>query len=123
VWLGEGVAIGESAQGVGTEPTGVVSLSRTAEGVDPALLKAVFAASRPAAGKVTGGTAVLSGGDVAVFAVSAVRTGTLGNDEGSMRLSESARRAAGESANAEFTAYVRALERSAKVKRNEKVFE
>jgi peptidyl-prolyl cis-trans isomerase D len=121
--LGEGAAIGELAQGVGAQPTGVASLSRTAEGVEPALLKAVFAAPRPATGKVTGGTAVLPSGDVAVFAVSAVRAGTLGTDEGTMRLSESARRASGESANAEFTAYVRALEASAKVKRNDKVFE
>ena len=66
---------------------------------------------------------MLQNGDVAVLAVSAVRAGVPGADTGSMQVLESARRAAGQSANAEFSAYVGELERTAKIKRNDQVFE
>jgi peptidyl-prolyl cis-trans isomerase D len=121
--LGTGAPVADAAQRSGVQPTGLSTLSRTTEGVDPALVKAVFGVPRPEPGKAAAGTAVLQSGDVAVFVVSAVRAGVPGADAGSMQVSESARRAAGQSANAEFSAYVGELERTATIKRNDQVFE
>jgi hypothetical protein len=91
--------------------------------VEPALRKAIFASPRPAPGKVTGGTALLENGDVAVFVVNAVRAGTPPTgDAAPFELAQVARNASNANALAEFTAYVKELERTAKIKLNDQVF-
>jgi peptidyl-prolyl cis-trans isomerase D len=114
----------EVAKGLGLAAAGVVTLSRTATEVPPPLLKAAFSAPRPAGGKPTAGTAILPGGDVAVFVVNSVTSGTLPmTPDSAAQMSQIAQRAAGQLAGAEFGAYVDELVRTAKVTVNEKVFE
>jgi hypothetical protein len=63
-------------------------------------------------------------GDVAVFAVTAVRSGTMPTTpDAAQQLSQQAQRIAGESAGVEFSAYLAELVRTAKVKINDKIFE
>ena len=113
-----------AASALGLEPAGTTTVSRTAEILAPELLEAVFAAPHPAEGKVSAGTAVLTNGDVALFAVSAVHPGaTTDTPEGALLLAQATQRAQGRIGAAEFTAYVKEIERNAKVKRNDKVFE
>jgi peptidyl-prolyl cis-trans isomerase D len=118
-----GAALAEVAQAAGIAPAGSATIGRTADGVPPALLKAVFSASRPAPGKATGGTAVLADGDVAVFVVNAVRAGTAPTGpDAALQLSQVMEKAAGMAARADYTAYVKELDRTAKIKINEQVF-
>jgi peptidyl-prolyl cis-trans isomerase D len=116
-------SLADATQALGVQPAGTMSVSRNAEDVAPALLKAAFAAPHPADGKVSAGTAVLANGDVAIFTVSAVRPGTMESPEGPLLMAQTAQRAQGQVGAAEFVAYVKELERNAKIKRNEKVFE
>ena len=67
--------------------------------------------------------AALPGGDVALFVVSGVRPGSITSPEAAADLPARAQRAAEQMALAEFSAYVAALERKAKIKRNPKLFE
>ena len=121
--INSGVAFAEVASAAGVAPAGAATVGRTAEGVPAGLLKAVFSASRPAPGKATGGTAVLPTGDVAVFVVNAVRAGTAPTGaDAAVRLSEVMDKAAGMAARADFTAYVKELDRTAKIKVNDQVF-
>jgi peptidyl-prolyl cis-trans isomerase D len=122
--IDSGAALTDVAKEAGAVPAGASIVGRTAEGVEPALRKAVFTAARPAPGKASAGTAVLASGDVAVFAVIAVRAGTapVGPDAG-LQLSQIAQTGARAAARAEFAAYVKELERTAKITLNEKVFE
>ncbi|HQR49667.1 MAG TPA: SurA N-terminal domain-containing protein [Steroidobacteraceae bacterium] len=111
------------AAAAGAVPVAPAKVDRTAEGVPPELLKAIFAAPRPAPGKSTGGTAVLANGDVAVFVVNAVHAGVAPTgDTAAIELSQVARKGQNSAAIAEFRAYVKELERTAKVKLNENVF-
>ena len=125
VKISGGGAFADVAKEAGAAPAGVSTVGRTTEGVAPALLKAVFTAARPAPGKATGGTAVLANGDVAVFVVSAVRAGTAPTTgpDAAMQLAQIAQKTAGVAASADFAAYVKELERTAKIKLNEQVFE
>ncbi len=67
---------------------------------------------------------VLANGDVAVFMVSAARAGTApSGPDATPQLAQIAQRTAGTAAVAEFRAYVKELERTAKIKLNEQVFE
>jgi peptidyl-prolyl cis-trans isomerase D len=88
------------------------------------VVKAAFKVARPEPGKATAGTAVLPNGDVAVFAVSAVRSGdaAASPDQVAALRAQSAQRAAQQGALAEFTAYAQELQRTAKVKKNPDVF-
>jgi peptidyl-prolyl cis-trans isomerase D len=118
-----GVAFAELAKAAGVAPVGSTTVGRTAEGVPAPLLKAVFSAGRPAPGKAIGGTAVLPDGDVAVFVVNAVRAGTAPTGpEAAVQLSQVMERAAGMAARADYTAYVKELDRTAKIKINDQVF-
>ncbi len=118
-----GAAIAEVASAAGVAPVGAATVGRTAEGVPAGLLKAVFTASRPAPGKATGGTAVLPDGSVAVFVVSAVRAGIAPTGaDAAVQLSQVMDKAAGMAARADFTAYVKELDRTAKIKLNDQVF-
>ena len=118
-----GAPVAELAKAAGVAPAGGRSLGRTAEGVDPALAKALFRAPRPAPGQVTGGTATLPNGDVAVFAVSGVHAGVApGGETAAFEVMQVAQVAANASALAEFTAYVKQLESKAKIRINDNVF-
>jgi peptidyl-prolyl cis-trans isomerase D len=121
--VGAGEAWPAVAASLGIEPAGTATVARSQEGVPPELLKAMFAAAAPAAGGVTSGVAALPNGDAALFAVRAVRPGTLANPETAAALGDTARDVATRSALGEFSAYVAELERTAKVTRNPKVFE
>ena len=118
-----GAPVAEVAKAAGVAPVGGRSMGRTAEGVDPALAKALFRAPRPAPGQVTGGTAALPNGDVAVFAVSGVHAGVApGGEAAAFEVMQVAQVAANASALAEFTAYVKQLESKAKIRINDNVF-
>jgi peptidyl-prolyl cis-trans isomerase D len=119
-----GATLAEVAQGLGLTPSEAATVTRASTEVPPALLKAIFGAPHPAAGKKAAGTAVLPTGDVALFVVDEVTSGTLPmTADSSAQMSQIAQRAAGQLAGAEFGAYVDELVRTAKVTVNEKVFE
>jgi peptidyl-prolyl cis-trans isomerase D len=122
--LNDGASFADVAKGLGLQPTGVVTLSRTTDAVPAPLLKAAYAVPKPAPGKVSSGTAVLPSGDIALFVVTDAKSGALPTtpDAGSI-VTQLAQRIAGQSAGIEFSAYVAELVRTAKVKLNEKVFE
>jgi peptidyl-prolyl cis-trans isomerase D len=122
--IAAGTSLADVAKGLGLAPAGAVTLSRTATEVPPPLLKAAFAAPRPAGGKPTPGTAILPNGDIALFVVNSVTSGTLPmTPDSAAQMSQIAQRAAGQLAGSEFNAYVDELVRTAKVTVNEKVFE
>jgi peptidyl-prolyl cis-trans isomerase D len=123
---GEPLATVASAMGAQPTASQVVTrqgpTSETAAPVPPELVQAVFRAPRPAGeGKVSAGTATLANGDQAVFVVSAVRSGTL-DQAPPDQLAQRAQSVALGNAAAEFGAYMGELQRTAKIKRNEKVF-
>jgi len=122
-----GEPLAMAAASFGSTPTASQSVSRqgpTAEGAAPMvpeLLKAVFQAPRPAgAGKVSAGVATLASGDPAVFVVSSATPGTPAAFGGN--LAEQAQNLATQNATIEFDAYLAELRRTAKIKRNDKVF-
>jgi peptidyl-prolyl cis-trans isomerase D len=107
---------------LGVSPAETRTIARGSEDVPPALSKAVFAVPVPAGGGSANGTAVLANGDSALFVVNAVTPGTLPTPQAG-EFAQLAQQAAGGVANAEFSAYIAELERTAKVVRNPKVFE
>jgi len=122
-----GEPLATAAASFGSTATASQSVSRqgpTAEGAAPMvpeLLKAIFQAPRPAgAGKVSAGVATLASGDPAVFVVSSTTPGTPAAFGGN--LAEQAQNLARQNATIEFDAYLAELRRSAKIKRNDKVF-
>jgi peptidyl-prolyl cis-trans isomerase D len=116
-----GGAFADVAKELDVQGSGVVTLTRNAETVPPELRKAIFAAAAPAAGKTTAGTARLNGA-TAVFLVSAARPGTMPAGD-APELAQTVQQAAGQAAVIEFSNYVAELERTAKITKNEKVFE
>jgi len=101
--------------------TAPMMVARNQEGFPPELSKALFAVAPPAPGGVTAGSAAMGNGNVAAFVVTKIVPGTLPNDpaqSAQLKLEAGQREAI-----AEFTAYVTELERTAKVTRNEKLFE
>ena len=120
--LAAGGSLSAIATEAGAQTTGPTAFSRADEAIPPELRKAVFLAPAPAQGQVSHGTAVLPNGDAVVFAVNAVRPGSM-SPEVAAQFAESAQRAAQQTALAEFAAYVAELERNAKITRNPKVFE
>ena len=121
--ISAGKPFAEVARAAGVAPVGSRSVGRNAEGVDPVLAKALFRAPRPAPGKVSGGTATLPDGDVAVFAVSGVRAGVApGGEAAAFEVMQVAQGAANASTLAEFTAYVKQLESKAKIRISDNVF-
>ena len=100
-------------------------MGETAAPVAPEMLKPVFRAPRPAGpGKASAGTVMLASGDPAVFVVTAVKSGSVTSSPDAMvRMPERAQAANNSAAAAEFGAYLRDIERTAKIKRNDdKVF-
>ena len=123
-----GEAFAAVAASANTTATATQSITRqgpvsdTAAPVAPELVKAVFQAARPAGdGKVTAGTVTLASGDQAVFVVSNVRPGTL-DAAAQAELPMRAQQTAQLRAAVEFSAYMDELNRTSKVKRNEKLF-
>ncbi len=122
--LAAGGTLAEVASSLELQPSPTAAMTRADTGVPAPLLKAVFAAPRPAQGQSSSGTAVYPNGDVAIFVVSAVRTGALpSTPEAAAQLQQQARRASESNAVAEFSAYVAELVRTAKISLNESVFE
>ena len=121
------IAAGESwtevASSLGLQPMGGRSVTRTDEALPPELLQALFTAPAPATGQLSSGVATLPGGDAVLFVVSGMRPGSVTSPEAAAELAASAQRAAGQVALAEFSSYVAALERNAKITRNPKLFE
>jgi len=125
--INAGESLATAAASVGSTPAASQSVGRrgpTAEGAAPMvpeLLKAIFQAPRPAgAGKVSAGVATLASGDPAVFVVSAATPGSPASFGGN--LAEQAQALASQNAAIEFDAYLTELRRTAKIKRNEKLF-
>jgi peptidyl-prolyl cis-trans isomerase D len=122
--LNAGASFADVAKSLGLQPAGAVTLTRTSETTPGLLVKAAYDVPRPAPGKVSSGTAVLPGGEIALFVVTDVKSGELPTTPDIESLvSQLAQRFAGQSAGAEFSAYVAELVRNAKVRVNEKVFE
>ena len=122
--INAGAAFGDVAGALGLQPAGVVTLTRTTDTVPASLLKAAYAVPRPAPGKATSGTAVLPNGDIALFVVTDVKSGTLpATPDAAGLVTQQVQRVANQSAGAEFSAYVAELARTAKIRLNEKVFE
>ena len=122
---GEPLATAAASMGATAMATQSVSrngpLTEGAAPMVPELLKAIFQAPRPAsASKVSAGVATLASGDPAVFVVSAVTPGSPASFGGN--LSEQAQNLAMQNATIEFDAYLAELLRTAKIKRNSKVF-
>jgi len=102
----------------GTEGAGTCL---TTSPVAPEMLKAVFQAPRPsAAGKVSAGTTTLASGDQAVFVISAVHPGNVPQQLAAQP--DLAQRISQQSAIGEVESYVADLQRTAKIKKNEKIF-
>jgi peptidyl-prolyl cis-trans isomerase D len=121
------IAAGESLEAVALElgrpVSGAMPLTRHAEGIPPDLLKSVFGVAPPAAGGVASGVSRLPSGDAALFVVSSVRAGSMSAPEIAAQATQIAQQAAGQSAVEEFSAYLAELERTAKIKRNPKIWE
>jgi peptidyl-prolyl cis-trans isomerase D len=122
--VGAGEALAAAAP-AGVQIVPKQSIGRAgSDAVAAEVVKAAFKVARPEPGKASAGTAVLPNGDVAVFAVSAVRSGdaAMSPDQVAALRAQAAQRAAQQGALAEFTAYANELQRTAKVKKNPDVF-
>jgi peptidyl-prolyl cis-trans isomerase D len=97
-------------------------LARREAKVSPELMRAVFAAAKPAEGHLSVGTVTLLGGDTAVYAVSAVKPGTVTAPKGGAP-NDTARELAHAWANAEISSYVATLRKSAELHFNPQIFE
>ena len=93
-------------------------IGRSEAGVAPEVLTVSFGAATPAAGARTVGTVSLANGDVAVYAVSAVKPGVLtGDGAADRRLIE------GATADSDFATYLTALKARATIHYNPAIFE
>jgi peptidyl-prolyl cis-trans isomerase D len=120
--LAAGAALADVAKEINAQPTGVMTLSRNAEGLPAELVKAVYAVPAPAAGTVTTGTASLADGNSAAFVVIAAKPGTVPAGQES-QIGDVLKQAGGQQGMIEFSAYVGELERTAKITRNAQVFD
>jgi hypothetical protein len=83
-------------------------------------VRAVFAAGHSPG---SAATVTLANGDVAVFRLDAVRPGAAQSGSSPEELAQRIQQQSGRAALAEFSAYVSELERTAKIRRNDKVFD
>ncbi len=125
--INAGESLATAAASVGTTATASQSVTRrgpTTEGAAPMvpeLLKAIFQVPRPAGpAKVSAGVVTLASGDPAVFVVSAATPGSPASFGGN--LAEQAQNLSTQNATIEFDAYLMELRRTAKIKRNDRVF-
>ena len=121
--LAGGAAWNDVVAGQGLTAAGQVTVDRRNAELPPELLQGAFLAPPPADGRPSAGKAALPGGDLVLFVVNARRPGSTQSPEGAALLGEQMRATAGRAAAAEFAAYVGEVERSARIKRNEKAFE
>jgi peptidyl-prolyl cis-trans isomerase D len=87
------------------------------------LVSAVFAAARPASGQRVADTSALTSGDAVVFVIDDVRAGSLPASADAAEMAQRLQQGARLAGASELSAYVEGLERTAKIKRNDKVFE
>jgi peptidyl-prolyl cis-trans isomerase D len=120
--LATGADLAQVAQSFNGQPTGLLTISRNAEGLPPELLKAAYATPAPSDGKVSTGTASLADGNAVAFVLRGVKPGAVPPGQES-QVGEALRQAGGQQGLIEFSAYVGELERNAKVTRNAKVFD
>jgi peptidyl-prolyl cis-trans isomerase D len=110
----------------GTAPTPAQAVTRqgpateTGAPMPPELVKAVFQAPRPAAGKSVAGSATLASGDQAVFVISGVESGKPEGEPAA--LAQRVQASAAQHAQTEFEAYLQELRRGAKIKKNDTLF-
>jgi peptidyl-prolyl cis-trans isomerase D len=112
------------------QPTAVQTVTRlgpanqtdlSAPPIAPEMLKAIFQAPHPAAGgKVAAGSATLASGDQVVFVISAVHPGNVPQQLAAQP--DLAQRISQQSAVSEVESYTSDLQRTAKIKKNEKIF-
>jgi peptidyl-prolyl cis-trans isomerase D len=121
--LSAGESLAAVAADLGRPVSGAMSIRRNAEGVPPDVLNAIFGVAAPAAGRIASGVSPLPNGDVALFVVDAVRPGSVAAPEIAAQSAEITQQAAGQVAVGEFSAYLAELERTAKIKRNPKLWE
>ena len=126
-----GESLATAAASVGATATATQAVTRqgptdaTGAPVAPELIKAIFQAPRPAGEgekHASVGTATLASGDQAVFVVSNVKPGTLDAATAQAELPARAQQTAQIRAAVEFSAYLDELKRTAKIKRNERLF-
>jgi peptidyl-prolyl cis-trans isomerase D len=115
-----GTAWAEAVKESGTEPAARVTVRRTDATLPPELVRAVFAAGHSPG---SAATVTLANGDVAVFRLDAVRPGAAQPGSSPEELAQRIQQQSGRAALAEFSAYVSELERTAKIRRNDKVFD
>jgi peptidyl-prolyl cis-trans isomerase D len=121
-----GEALATVAATAGAEATAMQPVTRagpqgeTAAPIAPEMLKAIFQAPRPAAGKVSAGTTTLASGDQAVFVVAAARPGDPVAQLA--QIPDLAQRLSQQTAAVELNSYLDELRRNAKIKRNDKLF-
>jgi peptidyl-prolyl cis-trans isomerase D len=120
--LAAGADLAEVAQSVNAQPTGVMTVTRNAEGLPPEFIKAVYAVAAPAAGEVATGTASLADGNAVAFVVRAVKPGSVPPAQES-QIVEVLRQAGSQQGLVEFSAYLGEIERNAKITRNAQVFD
>jgi len=121
-----GEALATVAAAAGAQATAVQPVTRaglqgeTAAPIAPAMLKAIYQAPRPAAGKVSASTTTLASGDQAVFVVTDARPGDAAAQLA--QIPDLAQRLSQQTAAVELNSYLDELRRNAKIKRNEKLF-
>ncbi len=96
-------------------------VSETASPVPPELIKALYQAPYPSAGKPSAGSVTLASGDAVAFAVTGVQPGGL-DATTAAELPQRAQQFAQVNGAVEFTAYLEELKRTSKVKVNDKLF-
>ena len=120
--LESGAALVDVAREIEAQPTGVLTISRSAGALPAELRKAVYAVPAPSGGEVAAGVASLADGNAVAFVVNAVRPGTIPPGEAA-QLAEFTQQAANQQGMVEFASYVSEMERNAKIVRNQKVFD
>lgn len=121
--LSAGETLEAVAADLGRPVSNSMAFRRNAEGVPPDLLNSIFDIAAPGAGRTASGVSRLPNGDAALFVVNTVQPGSMSAPEIAAQAAEITRQAAGQVAVEEFSAYLAELERTAKVKRNPKLWE
>jgi peptidyl-prolyl cis-trans isomerase D len=118
-----GATLQEALADLGGVAVQRTALRRTDSALPGELVSAVFAAARPTSGQRVAGTTGLASGDAAVFVIDEVRAGSLPASADAAELGQKLQQGARLAGASEMTAYVTGLERTAKIKRNDTVFE
>ena len=120
--LAAGTPVADVARELKSQPMPATTVTRRMDGLPPELAKALFTVPAPAPGKVSTGTAKLDNGTAVVFAVTAARPGTMPTTDAA-ELADALKQLGNVIGQAEFSAYLGEVERTAKIVRNAQVFE